>query len=196
MMLFCCKTNDHDEIMERAACLVSENRRKKALRLPTRRARANSLATELLARYALEQYGISQEELYFDKTGRPRVKEDIAFLSLSHSGEYVACAVSERPVGVDVQKIKPVSRLVIVRVCTAAERESLSHAADVPTAFTRLWSLKEAWRKANPDAGPKEMLRAEFFLDEDRLVQGPSGFCYTVPDAPEGYALALCEALG
>ena len=81
--------------MTKASQLVSAERKKKAFRLPTRRARANSLAAELLARYTLKESGYAPDSLYFDKSGRPRIKEDVAFVSLSHSGEYVACAVED-----------------------------------------------------------------------------------------------------
>jgi phosphopantetheinyl transferase len=151
------------------------------------------MAAELLARYALHQFGLDPEMLRFDHTGRPCVSGDAAYLSLSHSGEYVACAVSDAPVGVDIQEIRPVNRLVIARVCTPAEQNVLHDSEDVPAAFTRLWSLKEAWRKANPDSSTREMLRAEFFVSESGEVRGPSGFRYTLLDEPEGYCLALCE---
>ena len=64
--------------MAKASQLVSTERKKKAFRLPTRRARANSLAAELLARYTLKESGYSPDSLYFDNSGRPRVKEDAA----------------------------------------------------------------------------------------------------------------------
>jgi len=193
-MLLFCKTDDSREAIGQAVNLVSERRRIKALRLPTRRARANSLAAELLARRALAEFGLSPELLCFDTKGRPCVRENAAYISLSHSGEYVACAISDRAVGVDVQKIKPVSSRVIRRVCSAQETAALDR-EDPDRAFTCVWALKEAWRKANPDAGVTEMLRVQFLVAQDGAIAGPPGFSYTLSDEIEGYALAVCEAL-
>jgi len=193
-MLLIRKTESTPEAIARDAALVSERRRRKALRLKKPQDRANSLAAELLAREALEAFGLSPELLCFDAAGRPFVREDAVFLSLSHSGEYAVCAVSDRPVGVDVQRIRPVSPRVIARVCTAREREQLESAADPQAVFARLWALKEAWRKANPDAALAQMLRAEFSHSPAGEIEGLAGFCYTLSDGPEGYALALCEA--
>lgn len=193
-MLIFCKTDEHDETMAKAAELVSSERRKKAFRLPTRRARANSLAAELLARYTLKESGYAPELLYFDKSGRPRVRDDTAFISLSHSGEYVACAVDDTIVGVDIQKIKSVGRLVIARVCTPAEQEQVKSDEDIMRAFTRLWTLKEAWRKANPDVPTRDMFKGEFVFRNDGTIKGPPGFEYMVSEDIEGYIIALCTA--
>jgi len=193
-MLIFCKTNEQDETMTKASQLVSAERKKKAFRLPTRRARANSLAAELLARYTLKESGYAPDSLYFDKSGRPRIKEDVAFVSLSHSGEYVACAVEDTIVGVDIQKIKTVGRLVIARVCTLAEQEQIKAAEDTMRAFTRLWTLKEAWRKANPDAPTRDMFKVEFVIDYNGAVKGPAGFDYMISEEIDGYVIALCKA--
>ena len=193
-MLIFCKTSEQDEIMTNASQLVSAERRKKAFRLPTRRARANSLAAELLARYVLNKYGCEPDDLYFDKSGRPRVKDDEAFISLSHSGEYVACAVEERIVGVDIQKIKPVGRFVIARVCTLSEQEQIKSSDDAMRVFTRFWTLKEAWRKANPNANTKDMFKVEFSIDDKACVNGPEGFDYMISEEIDGYVIAVCVA--
>jgi len=193
-VLLFCRTDDNDAVIGRAAGLVSEQRRQKAFRLPTRRARANSLAAELLAKRALSAFGLSPELLRFDRSGRPYVEGNRAFISLSHSGEYVACAVSEKSVGVDVQQIRRVSPIVIRRVCSKEEQQALDQ-SDLERAFTRVWSLKEAWKKANPAADALEMLRAQFIVARDGLISGPAGFLYTLSDELEGYAVALCEAI-
>ena len=191
-MLFFCKTDGSDEFLTQAMENVTPQRRAKALRLPTRRARANSLVAELLAKYALRQYGLSQDDFYFDRKGAPCVRQDAAFLSLSHSGEYVACAVSANRIGVDIQKVKPVSPRVIKRVCSREEVEALDP-ENTSAAFTRIWSLKEAWRKANPQATTIDMLQSSFIVLQNGTIIGPPGFTYTLSDELEGYALAVCE---
>jgi len=193
-MLIFCRTDDNEALIERAAGLVSEQRRRKALRLSSRRARANSLAAELLAVKALSAFGVSPRLLRFESGGRPYVEGDAAFISLSHSGEYVACAVSDRGVGVDVQQIRRVVPAVIRRVCSEKEAAALDP-EDLDGAFLRVWSLKEAWRKANPTADLPAMLRAEFLIAPDGSVSGPAGFVYRVSDGLKGYTVALCEAI-
>lgn len=193
-MLYLCKTDASSEVLSRAARLVSEQRLEKARRLPKANF-ANSLTAELLAVFALSQAGLDADSLFFDGTGRPCVRENKKYLSLSHSGSFCACAISDTPVGVDVQKPYPASRRLIERVCTERERQALVSSDDAARDFLRLWALKEAWRKANPQADTAAMLRAEFRIAPDQSVLGPDGFRYTLFEEKNGYALALCEAL-
>lgn len=75
-------------------------------------------------------------------------------LSLSHSGDYLACSVASGPIGVDIEILnrKPASRLseLAAMACTPTERERLAAIADDALRhlrFVQLWSLKEAWFK-------------------------------------------------
>lgn len=81
------------------------------------------------------------------------------FLSIAHSGDHVACAVSDLPVGVDIEEIQPRKHLdtLIEATTTEAERAALpgllaDHAGGEPArleAFFQLWTLKEAWIKCH-----------------------------------------------
>ena len=75
-------------------------------------------------------------------------------LSLSHSGDYLACSVAPGPIGVDIEILnrKPASRLseLAAMACTPTERARLDAIADDALRhlrFVQLWSLKEAWLK-------------------------------------------------
>jgi 4'-phosphopantetheinyl transferase len=88
-----------------------------------------------------------------DEAGRPIVRgNDRLMLAVAHSGEFVACAVSTRRVGVDIERSDRVeadydlARLV----CTPHERRELER-LPVPlhrAALIRLWTRKEAVVKA------------------------------------------------
>lgn len=94
-----------------------------------------------------EKLDISLSSLDFDKAKKPYFKESNLFLSLAHSGDYVACAVSDSEVGIDIEKLKPVKESVISRVCNTEEQNYINNNGDI-TFFT-LWTLKEAYIKAN-----------------------------------------------
>ena len=83
-----------------------------------------------------KQYSFSEEELQmarqmrhldiaYEEQGKPYLPEYPGiFFSLSHSGDYVALALSSHPVGVDIQERKELSQGVVERFFTEAERES------------------------------------------------------------------------
>ncbi|WP_458766130.1 4'-phosphopantetheinyl transferase family protein [Cupriavidus basilensis] len=78
-----------------------------------------------------------------------------AFLSLSHSGDHVACAVGLEPLGLDIERVLPRKGLdaLVLAVSNDAERAALpalrpgGDPAAQREAFFQLWTLKEAWLK-------------------------------------------------
>ena len=70
-------------------------------------------------------------------------------LNLSHSGEWLAAAAADLPVGIDIERLRP--RAVAAqaaRVFCPEEAERLAREADPLPLFYRLWTLKEAACKA------------------------------------------------
>jgi len=67
--------------------------------------------------------------------------------SISHSGEYILCALGSRPVGVDIECIRARGAKLARYALAASEYEQyLALGGDWP-AFYSLWTKKEAWAK-------------------------------------------------
>lgn len=138
------------------------------------RRRHQFLAGRWLARHCMaawqggdwQAYGLSAPE-----AGRPEVRQvpphvsaaDL-HVSLSHSGDWLACAVAGQPVGIDVEdasRDRDVDALGDA-IYGASERAALSvMSAQARRAyFFSLWTLKEAWIKQAP--GGPSMSSLEF----------------------------------
>lgn len=127
---------------------------------PARRARAEACRTARdraacavgyhLARYAASRILPSppQGDFGTDVNGKPFWKDSPVHFSLSHSGECVAVAIGKtQPVGVDIEKIRPLRRSFAARWLTTSEQAALDTAADRDTALILLWTAKEAAAK-------------------------------------------------
>ena len=68
--------------------------------------------------------------------------------SLSHSDEMAACAISDREVGMDLQKIRTPSDAMLRRFFSAEERRGIAESRCPDAAFTVLWCMKESYGKA------------------------------------------------
>ena len=67
------------------------------------------------------------------------------WFSLSHSGGYALCALSDDgPVGVDIELIRPRRESLKEHVLSLAERERFDGSWEE---FYRVWTLKESWCK-------------------------------------------------
>lgn len=106
-------------------------------------ARKQSLAGELALRRLLAQEGIdaTPERL---QSGQPVLQGSDLHASISHCQELVACAISEHPIGIDVEQIRAVKPGMPERVCTAEELAWMQDSAD---RFFEIWTAKEAYFK-------------------------------------------------
>jgi 4'-phosphopantetheinyl transferase len=120
----------------------------------------------LAARLSLPAASIGLDRACPD-CGRPhgKVRADGVELSVTHSGELVGVAVSDRPVGLDVEKIDPGIDVDGLAKVSLADHEiqNLEQYDDKPRAFSRYWTRKEAVVKATGDG-----LRTDL-----RTVTGP-----------------------
>jgi 4'-phosphopantetheinyl transferase len=117
--------------------------------------RIRSLFAELLAAYALGQvYGLHRSALRFvrDEYGKPILsgRDDVHF-SLTHTDNWVGCAVADHPIGIDIERKREHFPDVTGSLFAPAECEYVSRAPDNASRserFYRIWSAKESYVKA------------------------------------------------
>ena len=107
-----------------------------------------SVAAFLLLERALQDQAIpSVPEFAYGQWGKPYFPGSAVHFSLSHTKNTVACAVSDAPVGVDVQEKMTYTCRLADRICSREERIALETAADKDQVLTALWTKKEALAK-------------------------------------------------
>ena len=108
----------------------------------------NMLIGEILAKVAIKKtfgINIAKQNFAYSEYGKPYLSNypDVHF-NISHSGEYVVCAVNDKPIGVDIQKIGEYNPDVAKRVCNEKELKQIKDSLDKASEFTKLWTQKEA----------------------------------------------------
>lgn len=83
--------------------------------------------------------------LSLDNKNRTHYNNDEFYISISHSGFYVACAVSEKKIGIDIQVYKNISDELINKVCTDEEVKFIK--STDRKRFFDVWTAKEAFTK-------------------------------------------------
>jgi 4'-phosphopantetheinyl transferase len=127
---------------------VSKERIKKSSKYFYKKDRNLSIGVEILLNHALSKIDIFDPIFDTDKYGKPFLKNypDIYF-NLSHSEKYVACAVSDSPVGVDIEYINDIDLNVAENYFFKSEYEYILNSTDQKKAFFQLWVLKESYMK-------------------------------------------------
>ena len=173
--LSCKLTDFSEEDYAFAYAQLTSDRKEHIDRFQKEEDRHRSLAGELLVQKLLSQLGLSAR-LHRDGKGRPYLDGSDFFVSIAHCEEMVVCALAKEPVGIDVEKIRPIDVQKAARhVCTP---EELAYLQDEPlTRFYEIWTGKEAWFKKQ-GTGIQNLksvnilpLKRQLYRLEDYLVQ-------------------------
>jgi 4'-phosphopantetheinyl transferase len=88
---------------------VSNERKEKILRFNRFENSLRSLLGSMLIRYSIvRRLGVKNKdiEIYTDEYGKPFINVDNVYFNVSHSNEYVICAIGRNQVGIDIEFIK------------------------------------------------------------------------------------------
>ena len=146
------------EVLQQVYLQLSPTRKTYIDRLHRQADKDRSLAAEALVYQLLEQQGITGAQLHRKENGQPYLTGCQLHVSISHSGDMVACAVSQESVGIDIEQIRPIKARLCHHVCTPAEMDyvwqgpppaddTLCQDPAVLTRFFEIWTGKEAYFK-------------------------------------------------
>ena len=103
-------------------------------------------SADFLRKILSDQYGISVTEIKRTKNGKPYIENDRVFFSISHSHELLTIALSENPVGIDIEKISERKAYhALYNRLTEEEKREIQSTEN----FFRLWTKKESFIKLN-----------------------------------------------
>ena len=90
----------------------------------------------------------SQCSIVYGDWGKPYIveKKEVQF-NISHSGSWVACAVGQKEVGLDVEQVCPIKRGYTGFLLSPDEKRVLQKVGDLENGLFRLWVLKESYCK-------------------------------------------------
>ncbi len=158
---------------------------------------------ERLLNRSLEQCARLQTPVryYRNAHGKPYLTDTPElYVNWSHSGDYVICAVTDREVGIDLQKMdrEPGERL-FRKALTDTERKDCDRMApeERKRRFYEYWSVKESFLKALGTGFYTSLARFEVTFPDDipviaQKVNSREYACRLLPFREPGYAAAVC----
>lgn len=178
--------NDFD--LESALLEISDQRREQALRFKYELGRRTCVLAYLLLKRALrEEYGITENPIFeYGEHGKPSiVGHPEIFFNLSHCREAVACAVSDQPIGIDVESVRQFKESLVRYTMNEREVAQIMEAERPDVAFIRLWTMKEARLKLTGEGISNDL---KTVLDETAKKQYT-----TVECLQQGYIYTVCR---
>lgn len=142
--------------------LMSEKKKRRVDRFRFQDDKKRTVVGEMLARQSISEWcGVPEESITFEiaEHGKPYAKGLNVEFNISHSADMVVCVVDDNPVGVDIEKIRPVDLNTAKRIFSKDEIryifecipdiEDYNHYLNyaVLQRFFEIWTKKEAYGK-------------------------------------------------
>ena len=125
--------------------LIDQQRIKKIIQVEKRKQKI--LARILLKQVLKDKYHIDYNEaiIKYNSYGKPFIN-GINY-NISHSYDFVIVAVSDKAIGIDIEKIRKIDLSIMKIFCTDNEQEYILNSNDKYLAFWSVYTLKEAYFK-------------------------------------------------
>jgi 4'-phosphopantetheinyl transferase len=187
-LIFDNMTECSEQEIARLLPLVSDQRREQALRYKHLFGqycclKSYEMLTELLAStpYTLH----STPSFLYNEHGAPSLPGG-PYFSLSHSKRGIAVAISDEPIGIDIEAIRPLSEGLVQKAMNPQEQAQIAAAANPEQEFIRLWTRKEAYVKMQGTGIISDM--HQILVDTEALQW------HEIVDIDKGYICTICEA--
>ncbi len=109
-----------------------------------------TVAGEMLARKMIaDECKTEAEKITFEKNeyGKPFAVGLNIHFNISHTGNYVVCAINNNPIGIDIEKLRDYKPNTARRVCSDEEILLIEKSENPAEEFIKIWTKKEAFAK-------------------------------------------------
>ena len=155
-----------------------------------------SAGAYLLLKKLLKEIGIDDFEIKIGKYGKAYISDqENIYFNMSHSSKFVACAISDKEVGVDIEYNDPTIDLNIAKnYFYNQEYESIMKSQNPSDEFFNYWVLKESYMKYTGLGFNLDLDSFEIILeDEITLKNDKNNIKFNLFDLNE-YKLAIASS--
>lgn len=181
-----------EENFSRLLSDVSEQRREKVLRFKFQAGRVQSLMAYVLLKQLLNEHlDITTNPVFVEgEHGKPAIEGSPFHFNMSHCKNAVACAVSDAPVGIDVERISRELKGDLCRyVLNEEEFEQVMGSDNPKVEFARLWTMKEALVKLS-GVGITDSAQLRSLLDDKQNYK-----FHTEVNETKGWVMTIVSAV-
>lgn len=112
------------------------------------------------------------------KQGKPLAENNNFYFNISHSKNAVACAVANKPVGIDVQVVKELSTSLAYKICNSQEYKAYLDAEEKNEYLIKVWAAKEGYYKLKGTGITWDFKNLPFTVLPDKIISREYQFIY------------------
>lgn len=174
---------------------ISSSRRRRVMKFLQADDRKRCLGAGILLAKILPLYGEDPEKITLGPVGKPEAEK--VHFNISHSGDMVICAVGQKAVGCDVEKIGKEPKGVAQRFFHQNEVEYLQRfqGQERNEMFFRLWTWKESYIKMTGEGTRLSLQKFEILPEGERIRvhrEGEILSCHMMEYSVPGYKVSVC----
>lgn len=143
-----------EKYIDRLCLLIDLEKRYKIEKFINKKDKLRALIGEILIRTIIaEELGIRNKNIVFKKNqyGKPYLKDQLKFhFNISHSGDFVVCAIDNDPIGIDIEEVKFIEYKEIAKSFFTISEYNYIIKKDLKSSlskFYEIWTLKESYIK-------------------------------------------------
>lgn len=194
MKIYSCNiTTVSDAELDTWFAAMSEERKKSVMRLQNENKRKAKIAADNLCRLAISEHcavDAKSIKISLSEDGKPFAVDCNVNFNISHSGNWVICAVSENEIGIDIEKIRSVNPRAAEKFACA---EELKYIASHENGFFEIWTLKEAYFKCIGTGLGADIKTVSFEVKENGIACSENGFDCSFVRIDGEYICSVCE---
>ncbi len=155
----------------------------------------NSIIGEILLKDLLLKHNIIYNNLnfYLNYYGKPYLKNNNWYFNISHSFNYIITTISDKEIGIDIEKIRNTPLNVINYFATQNEKKYiLANKKYIFERIFKIYTLKEAYFKMKGE-NLNNILKVEFKIWGNKVYCSDNSVnCGFINDI-KGFIIAYCE---
>lgn len=158
--------------------------------------KAHFAALDLLGAALAEDFDVRHAVIHRIGLGKPKLIHDFLHMNLSHCKGLAVAAVGRMPLGVDAETTRRIPESLMQKVCAPEEIRQIQSEDDHAAAFSRFWTLKEAYAKYTGKGIGLDFSALRFSRNEDNSLifhhPDAANVCFIQQTGVSGCAVSLC----
>ncbi|WP_391204482.1 4'-phosphopantetheinyl transferase family protein [Psychrobacillus sp. L4] len=200
-------TEISDAMSNKLSLFIESEKKSRIEKLVNKKDKIRVLIGEILIRtLIIKHLGIKNDEILFKRNrfGKPFLTGFSGFhFNISHSGEFVVCAIDENPIGIDIEQVKNINyEHIAMNFFSKSENNYIfkSGLDNQLKRFYELWTLKESYIKCCGQglAIPLKSFSIEINNHKNIYISSgnesmPKSNGFKMLNFEPGYKVALCS---
>lgn len=206
MKIYAVETLDiSEDMLNKLYSLTDSKKISKVKKFINKKDKIRTLIGEILIRTVItEDLGIRNDNISFKKNqyGKPYLKDYPNFnFNISHSGDFVVCAIDNNPIGIDIEEVKYMEYEDIAKNFFATNELDYITKNDPYSSLSRfyeIWTLKESYIKCCGQGLSMPLKSFSIEIDKYKNIKVISNneykeHIFRIFDIELGYKVAICS---